>query len=167
MSVREVSFEESESQFVGATCITNSYARCIMIDIGSSIDILYLDAFHELGMTNRDLILMTSTLTGFTDDAITPEGVATLPVTFDDKPRIKTLMVYFMVVDLPSAYNMIIRRPTLNKLRAIVSTYYRSMKFPASAGPGEIKNDPRELRRCYLAATTIPKKGKKALVPDP
>ncbi|RRT71280.1 hypothetical protein B296_00031874 [Ensete ventricosum] len=131
---------------VVTACITNSYVKCIMIDIGSSIDILYLDAFHELGMTNRDLIPMTSTLTGFTDDAITPEGVATLPVTFGDEPRIKTLMVHFMVVDLPSAYNVIIGRPTLNKLRAIVSTDHRSMKFPTSAGPGEIKNDPRELR---------------------
>ncbi|RWW40633.1 hypothetical protein BHE74_00053938 [Ensete ventricosum] len=88
--------------------ITNACIRRIMIDIGSSTDILYLDTFHKLGMTNRDLIPMTSTLTGFIDDAITPVGIATLPVTFDDEPRTKTLMVPFMVDDLPSAYNMFI-----------------------------------------------------------
>ncbi|RWV91559.1 hypothetical protein GW17_00046149 [Ensete ventricosum] len=81
--------------------------------------------------------------------------------------RTKTLMVPFMVVDLPSAYNVIIKRPTLNKLRVVVSTYYRSMKFPTSIRPGEIKSDPRESRRCYLAATTIPKKVRKFQFPTP
>ncbi|RWV95330.1 hypothetical protein BHE74_00031461 [Ensete ventricosum] len=103
-------------------------------------------AFHKLGMTKWDLIPMTSTLIGFTGDAITPVGIVTLPVTFSDEPRTKTLMVHFMVVDLPSTYNVIIGRPTLNKLRAVVSTYHRSMKFPTNAGPGEIKSDPQESR---------------------
>ncbi|RWW05882.1 hypothetical protein BHE74_00045140 [Ensete ventricosum] len=130
--------------------IANARVRRIMIDTGSSIDILYLDAFHKLGMTNRDLIPMTSTLTGFTGDAITPVGVVTLPVTFGNEPRTKTLMVHFMVVDLPSVYNVIIGWLTLNviirQLRAIVSTYHRNMKFPTSAGSGETKSDPQESR---------------------
>ncbi|RWW71873.1 hypothetical protein BHE74_00020350 [Ensete ventricosum] len=147
--------------------ITNACVRRIMIDTGSSTDIVYLDAFHKLGMSHRDLIPMTSTLTRFTGDTVTPVGVATLPVTFGDEPRTKTLMVHFMVVDLPLAYNVIIGRPTLNKLRAVVSTYHRSMKFPTSAEPGETKSDPQESKRCYLATTTIPKKGKKAMVPGP
>ncbi|RRT67085.1 hypothetical protein B296_00003996 [Ensete ventricosum] len=111
---------------------------------------------------------MTSTLTGFTVDAITPVGIATLPMIFGDEPRTKTFMGPFMVVLLPSVYNVIIGRPTLNKLRAIISTYHRRMMFPTSTGLGEVKSDRRELRRCYLAATTIPKRGKKeTLVPDP
>ncbi|RRT65093.1 hypothetical protein B296_00023236 [Ensete ventricosum] len=122
--------------------IANACVRCIMIDTRSSTDILYLDAFHKLRMTNWDLTPMTSTLTGFTGDAITPVGVVTLLVTFDGEPRTKTLMVHFMVVDLPSAYNVIIGQSTLNKLRAIVSTYHHSMKFLTSIGPREIKSDP-------------------------
>ncbi|RRT64749.1 hypothetical protein B296_00011705 [Ensete ventricosum] len=72
--------------------IANAYIRRIMIDTWSSTDILYLDAFHKLGMTNRDLIPMTSTLIRFTNDAIILEGVATLPITFGDEPRTKILM---------------------------------------------------------------------------
>ncbi|RRT76595.1 hypothetical protein B296_00004599 [Ensete ventricosum] len=143
---------ESESEYldhddtlVVTGRIANARVRRIMIDTGSSIDILYLDAFHKLGMTNRDLIPMTSTLIGFTGDVITLVGVATLPVTFDDEPRTKTFMVPFMMVDLPSAYNVIIGRPILNKLRVVVSTYHRSMKSPTSAGLGEIRSDPREI----------------------
>ncbi|RWV95453.1 hypothetical protein GW17_00041919 [Ensete ventricosum] len=111
--------------------ITNACVKHIMIDTGSFADILYLEAFHKLRMTNRNLVPITSTLTRFTGDTITSVGVATLPVTFDDEPRTKTLM------------------------------------FPTSARPGETKSDPQESRCRYLAATTIPKKGKKALVPDP
>ncbi|RRT61356.1 hypothetical protein B296_00013793 [Ensete ventricosum] len=46
------------------THIANARVKRIMIDIGSSDDILYFDAFQKLGMTNRDLIPMTSTLKG-------------------------------------------------------------------------------------------------------
>ncbi|RRT58252.1 hypothetical protein B296_00034281 [Ensete ventricosum] len=126
--------------------IVNARIRRIMIDTGSSVDILYLNAFQKLGMTNRDLIPMTSTLTGFTGDTITPVGVATLPMTFCNEPRTKTFMVPFMVVDILSAYNVIIRRPTLNKLKAVVSTYHRSMKFSTSGGPREIRSNPWESR---------------------
>ncbi|RZR94521.1 hypothetical protein BHM03_00023214 [Ensete ventricosum] len=78
---------ESESEYpnhddslVIIACIANAYVKRIMIDTRSSTDILYLDAFQKLSMTNRDLIPMTLTLTGFTGDAITPVGIATLPM---------------------------------------------------------------------------------------
>ncbi|RZR80977.1 hypothetical protein BHM03_00007115 [Ensete ventricosum] len=67
--------------------IANTHVNRIMIDTGSSADILYFDTFFKLGMTNRNLMPMTSTLTGFIRDAITPVGIATLPMTFGDEPR--------------------------------------------------------------------------------
>ncbi|RRT33612.1 hypothetical protein B296_00053290 [Ensete ventricosum] len=88
-------------------------------------------------------------------------GTTTIHVTFGGEPRSKTLMVSFMVVKLPSAYNAIIGRigrPTLNRLRAIVSTYHRILKFPTRAGVGEVRSDPKESRQYYLTATTLCKK---------
>ncbi|RRT53838.1 hypothetical protein B296_00023737 [Ensete ventricosum] len=67
--------------------IANACVKRIMIDTRSSTDIPYFDAFQKLGMINRDLITMTSTLTGFTGDVIAPVSVATLPVTFGGEPR--------------------------------------------------------------------------------
>ncbi|RWW63913.1 hypothetical protein BHE74_00028886 [Ensete ventricosum] len=72
--------------------------------------------------------------------------MTTLPSTIGEEPYTKALMVVFMVVDLPSAYNAIIGRSTLNKLRAVVSTFHRSMKFPTDARVGEARSDPRESR---------------------
>ncbi|RRT50639.1 hypothetical protein B296_00029164 [Ensete ventricosum] len=83
---------------------------------------------------------------------------AVLPVTVGEEPRSKILLVSFIVVALPSAYNAIIGKPRLNKLRAVDSMYYRIMKFPTRAGVGEVRSDPGESRQCYLTATTLPKK---------
>ncbi|RWW60860.1 hypothetical protein BHE74_00032118 [Ensete ventricosum] len=91
------------------------------------------DVFQKLGLTDGDLVPMTSTLSGFTGDAIAPLGITTLLVTIGEEPRTKMVLVSFMVVKFPSAYNAIIGRPTLNKLRAAVSMYHRIMKFSTNA----------------------------------
>lgn len=137
--------------------ITNARVKIVMVDIERSADVLYLNAFQKLGLTKKDLTLMTSALTGFTGDSISPLRTTTMPVTIEE-PRSKTMMVMFIVVDLPSVYNAILSRSTLNKLRAVVFTYHRAMKFPTGAEIGEMRSDPRESRQCYLTIITLPKK---------
>ncbi|RRT57782.1 hypothetical protein B296_00041862 [Ensete ventricosum] len=109
--------------------MVNAYVKRVMIDMKSSTDILYFDAFQKLGLTDKDLVTLTSTLTGFTGEFVSPMGAAMILVTFGGEPRSKTLMVLFMVVKLPSAYNAIIGRSTLNRLKTVVSTYHRLLKF--------------------------------------
>ncbi|RRT49616.1 hypothetical protein B296_00005727 [Ensete ventricosum] len=140
--------------------MANTYVKRVMIDMKSSADILYFDAFQKLGSTNKDLVTVTSTLTGFIGDFVSPTGATIIPITFGGEPRSKTLMVPFMVVKLPSAYNAIIGRPTLNRLKAVVSTYHRLLKFSTRAGVGEVRSDPRESRQCYLMTTTLSKRPK-------
>jgi hypothetical protein len=50
-------------------------------------------------------------------------------------------MVEFLVVDRPSAYNVIIGQPALNNLKAITSTYNMMMKFLTEEGDREVKGD--------------------------
>ncbi|RWW71324.1 hypothetical protein BHE74_00020945 [Ensete ventricosum] len=104
-----------------------------MVDTDSSTTILYEDAFQKLGLIIADLSLMSSTLIGFTGDSIIPLEMTALPVTLGQEPQSKTLWVAFMVVGLPTAYNIILEWPTLNKLRAVVSTYHHAIKFPTRA----------------------------------
>ncbi|RWW22829.1 hypothetical protein GW17_00012951 [Ensete ventricosum] len=51
-----------------------------------------------------------------------------------------------------------IGRPTLNRLKAAVSTYHKIMKFLTGAGVGEARSDPGESRQCYLTTMTLPKR---------
>ncbi|RWW48239.1 hypothetical protein BHE74_00045698 [Ensete ventricosum] len=118
---------DHDDTLVITACIANAHVKRIMINTWSSANILYFDTFLKLDMTNQNLTPMTSTLTGFTGDAIITVGIATLPMIFDDEPRTKTLMV----VELPSA---------------VISTYHHSMKFPTSAGVEDVRSDPRGIK---------------------
>ncbi|XP_065050223.1 uncharacterized protein LOC135680164 [Musa acuminata AAA Group] len=139
--------------------IANAQVRRIMIDTGSSADVLYLDAFQKLGLAKVPLEPICSALTGFTGDSISPLGAVTLPLTLG-APRTKTVMSTFLVVDLPTACNAILGRPTLNKIRAVVSTYHQTVKFPTHAGTGEVWGSPRESIQCYLTTVSLHKRAK-------
>ncbi|RRT46491.1 hypothetical protein B296_00031386 [Ensete ventricosum] len=88
--------------------MANAHVKRDMINMGSSVDILYLDAFQKLGLTDKDLISLTFALIGFTGDSVSPLGVTIIPITFGEELKSKTLMVSFMMVGLPSAYNAIV-----------------------------------------------------------
>ncbi|XP_064995317.1 uncharacterized protein LOC135631507 [Musa acuminata AAA Group] len=151
---------EHDDALVVSARIANAHVRRIMVDTGSSADILYYDAFQKLGLSRDNMKPISSALTGFTGDSISPLGVVTLPLTVGNLPRSKTIMTSFLVIDLPAAYNAILGWPTLNKIRAIISTYYQTVKFPTDAGTGEISGSPRESRRCYLTAVSLHKKAR-------
>ncbi|GAV76773.1 hypothetical protein CFOL_v3_20246 [Cephalotus follicularis] len=69
----------------------------------------------------------------------------------------------FLVVDTPSPYNAIVRRPGLNLMEAIVSTRHLLMKFPTKFGVGEARGDQQAARQCYR--TAISDKGKDKVLP--
>ncbi|XP_009389876.1 uncharacterized protein LOC103976409 [Musa acuminata AAA Group] len=149
---------EHDDALVISARIANAQVKRIMVDTGSSADILYFDAFQKLGLSRDNMKPVSSALTGFTGDSISPLGAITLPLTLGAPSRSKTTITTFLVIDLPAAYNAILGRPTLNKIRAVISTYYQTVKFPTHAGTGEIAGSPRESRRYYLTAVSLPKK---------
>ena len=95
---------------------------------------------------------MGAPLVGFTGDKVCPVGIITLPITIGTYPKQVFKTVDFLIVDCPSAYNAIIGRPTLNRLRAVTSTYHLLVKFPTEHGVGEVRGDQIVARECYLAS---------------
>nr|XP_009388363.1 PREDICTED: uncharacterized protein LOC103975179 [Musa acuminata subsp. malaccensis] len=151
---------EHDDALVISARIANAQVRRIMVDTGSSADILYWDAFQKLGLVKENMKPVCSTLTGFTGASISSLGVITLPLTLGAFPKAKTVMTSFLVVDLPTAYNAILGRPTLNKTRAVISTYYQTIKFPTHDGVGEVAGNSWESRRCYLAVVSLNKRAR-------
>ncbi|RZR77401.1 hypothetical protein BHM03_00002455 [Ensete ventricosum] len=158
--VEEVEYPDHDDAPIILIRIAKVIVKRIMVDTRSPVDVLYFDTFQKLGLIEKDLCPMASTLTGFTRDSISPLDTTTLPITIGEEPRIKTMTVTFMVVMLPSTYNVILGCSTLNNIRAVVSTYHWAMKFPIKVGVGKVKSDPRESTRCYLMVITLPKKMK-------
>lgn len=83
---------------------------------------------------------MDAPLVGFTGNKINPNGIVTLPITVGVNLRHVSKTIDFLVVDCSLAYNAIIERPTLNRIRTTTSTYYL-LKFPTDHGIGEIRYD--------------------------
>ena len=81
-------------------------------------------------------------------------------MTFGIHPTKVTQMVDFLLVDQPSAYNAIIDRPTLNALRAVVSTYHLAMKLLAEDQVREVRGDQAESQQCYAMSTKVVEKQK-------
>uniref|UniRef100_A0A6I9QPU4 Uncharacterized protein LOC105037583 n=1 Tax=Elaeis guineensis var. tenera TaxID=51953 RepID=A0A6I9QPU4_ELAGV len=93
-----------------------------------------------------------SPLIGFTGDSVPTEGMIALTVTVGQHPKQSRALVNFLVVKAPSAYNAILGRPSLNALRAVVSTYHLKLKFPTDQGIGEVRGDQALARHCYNIA---------------
>ena len=123
----------------------------ILVDNGSSTDIIYLPAFQQLKLDPRRLRPFDSPLVSFSRDRVYPKGIVTLTVTMGAYPMQLTRQLDFLVVDCPSSYNIIIGRPTLNKWKAATSTYCLKVKFPTDNSVGEVKGDQVLARERYQA----------------
>ena len=108
----------------------------ILVNNGSSADIIYLPAFQQLRLDPKRLHLFDSPLVSFSGDKVYP-GIVTLMVTAGSYPVQLTRQVDFLVVDCPTSYNVIIGRPTLNKWKVATLTYCLKVKFPTDDGVGK------------------------------
>ncbi|XP_050276061.1 uncharacterized protein LOC126718038 [Quercus robur] len=131
--------------------IADYTTRRVLVDNGSSADILYLPAFQQMKLGRDRLRPVNSPLVGFGGMRVQPVGTVTLPVVVGAYPQQVTKDVSFLVVDCSSSYNAIIGRPTLNSWRAVMSTYHLSVKFPTDYGVGQVQGDQLAARECYLA----------------
>ena len=84
-----------------------------------------------------------------------PRGIVTLTVTVGTQSRQLTRQLDFLVVDCPSSYNVIIERPTLNRWKAVTSTYCLKVKFPTNNRVSKVRGDQILARECYQAVFTI------------
>ncbi|XP_030958344.1 uncharacterized protein LOC115980207 [Quercus lobata] len=86
----------------------------VLVDNGSSADILYYPAFQQMRIDRERLVPTNAPLVGFGGSRVFPLGAVTLSVIVGDYLQQIVKDVTFLVVDCSSAYNAILRRPTLN-----------------------------------------------------
>ena len=131
--------------------IADYSTRKVLVDNGSSVNILYYLAFQQMELGRDQLRSVYSPLVGFGGTKVQLMGTITLPIVVGAYPQQVTRDVNFLVVDCSSSYNAIIGRPTLNSWKAVTSTYHLSVKFPTEYGVGEVQGDQLATRECYLA----------------
>ena len=122
----------------------------ILVDNGSSAEIIYLSAFQQLkldpGRLRPHQLQWRQGL---------PKGIVTLTVIVGTHPKQLTRQLDFLVVDYPSSYNVIIGRHTLNKWKSAISTYCLKVKFPIENGVGKVRGDQILARKCFQAVLAV------------
>ncbi|CAA0809002.1 Unknown protein, partial [Striga hermonthica] len=139
----------------------------VFVDTGSSVNVIFYDCLKRMELDIQLTPLHTS-LFGFNGSEVTPLGEAMLAVVLGEGDLRKVKMVRFVVVDVESAYNVILGRPTLNAFQAVVSTYHMKLKFPVGDQVGEARGDQNLSRTCYQIAVKTNqraevKEGKKSM----
>ena len=66
---------------------------------------------------------MVHSILGFGGREVNPTGMMHLPLCFDDKLKARNTEVHFLVVDVPTAYNVILGSPTLHRTKAILAAH--------------------------------------------
>ncbi|GFS37316.1 hypothetical protein Acr_00g0051350 [Actinidia rufa] len=113
-----------DDALVVSAVIANFNVQRILIDNGSSADILFISAFERMKIGQDKLHPFHTPLIGFGGNTTHPLGWINLPIILGTEPHQTTVWQDFIVVDCPSPYNAILGRPTLGRIKAITSTYH-------------------------------------------
>ncbi|KAK1578445.1 hypothetical protein Q3G72_030307 [Acer saccharum] len=123
----------------------------ILIDNGSSVDILSAEVYDQLRLDRKDLQAFHTPLRGFGEAKVRSLGIVKLPVKIGKAPCQKTVLLDFVVIDTENwPYNALLGRPFLNKAKAVTTTYALMMKFPTEYGVGVVKGSQEMARRVNL-----------------
>ncbi|XP_074351693.1 uncharacterized protein LOC141690831 [Apium graveolens] len=111
--------------------IAENEVKRILVDNGSSANIFFEHTLNrmKLGHLRMDPCL-EDLLYRFENNKIPIRGVIYLPAVFGTAPRQVSNVMKFYMISAASSYNMILRRFTITKLRAIPSTIHLKLKFP-------------------------------------
>ena len=97
----------------------------VLVDQGSSREIMYLDLFEGLKLRSEDLTCYNSPLIGFNGKVVFPKGQIQLPV----QTGTEVVEVSFIVVDAYSPYTAIVARPWLPSVEVVSSTLHLKVKY--------------------------------------
>ncbi|XP_052197197.1 uncharacterized protein LOC127804377 [Diospyros lotus] len=173
VAMKEITFSEDDARdihwphndaLVICAYIGNMEVQRIMVDTGSSVNVMYRAYFDQMGLGPEQLSSSPEPLYGFTGDAVVPIGRVKLPFTVGSPGREATAMEEFLIIDCPSAYNVVLGRPVMNELDMVASTRALTIKFPTNNGTGCMLGEQHLARRCYEDAVKMGANRKKVNV---
>ncbi|KAK1605220.1 hypothetical protein QYE76_028893 [Lolium multiflorum] len=140
---------------IGTTRRSVRFSR-VLIDGGSSINILYRDTARKLGIQEAELRPTPTVFHGIVPGhCCQPIGRITLAVMFGKPDNFRTENVEFEVVDLVSPYHALLGRPALTKFMAVPHYGYLKMKLPGPKGVITVAGDYRRSMDCATQSSKM------------
>ncbi|KAK1642227.1 hypothetical protein QYE76_060032 [Lolium multiflorum] len=140
---------------IGTTRRSVRFSR-VLIDGGSSINILYRDTARKLGIQEAELRPTPTVFHGIVPGhCCQPIGRITLEVMFGKPDHFRTERIEFEVVDLVSPYHALLGRPALTKFMAVPHYGYLKMKLPGPKGVITIAGDYRRSMDCATQSSKM------------
>ena len=127
----------------------------VLVDQGSSSEVMYPDLFRGLKLRPEDLTCYDFPLIGFDGKIVFPKGQIRLPV----QEGSEVVEVNFIIVDAYSPYTAIMARPWLHAIEAVSSTLHLKVKYPSRDQVEELVGSQSIARQCLVAAIRHQTKG--------
>jgi len=122
----------------------------VLVDQGSLADVMFWSTFNKLQLSLDLLRPHTGCLYGFAGTQVEVRDYLELRTTFTDGTASRTENIRYLVVNANSAYNILLGRPALNRLRGVWSTRHMKLKLPDLSGKViVIKSNQKEAKKCY------------------
>ncbi|XP_074277423.1 uncharacterized protein LOC141601061 [Silene latifolia] len=140
--------EHHHDALIITLCIGNCLVKKILVDTGSSVNLIMLETLKNMGFREKDLVQKAVHLVGFSRETKQSLGEIVIPTFAGGMNK----QVRYLVIDGPSTYNVILGRPWIHEMKAVPSTYHQSLKFRTPWGVHEIRGDQNVGRDCYKNA---------------
>jgi len=122
----------------------------VLIGQGSLADVMFWGTFTGLQLSPDQLRPYDGCVVGFAGDQVEVRGYVELRTTFFDEIAARMITIRYIVVNASSTYNLLLGRPSMNRLGAVASTVHIKMKLPSSKGGViTIKSDQKRTQKCY------------------
>nr|AAD20101.1 putative retroelement pol polyprotein [Arabidopsis thaliana] len=117
--------------------IGESEVTRILIDTGSSVNVVFKDVLQKMKVHDRHIKPSVRPLTGFDGNTMMTNGTIKLPIYLGGAATWHK----FVVVDKPTIYNIILGTPWIHDMQAIPSSYHQCIKIPTSIGIETIRGN--------------------------
>lgn len=136
--------------------ITRYKVGKVLINQGSSANILYLKTLQQMNVSEDAIMPFHEQIVGFEGEKVDTKGYVDLRVSLGMEKNAKELKVRFLLVEVDTSYNVLLGRPCLNIFGAIVSTRHLTLKYPTDDGRVcTFRADQKMARECYAMGLKV------------
>jgi len=91
--------------------IENYAVMKVLVDQGSSVNIIYWATYQKLQLLDTTMVPYDEPIYGFSSEQVSTRGYIDLQTVFRDGTQTKTISIRFLIVDVPTSYNVLPSTP--------------------------------------------------------